>query len=123
MKKSSKLMVPLMALAMILSLCACSGKNTEGSVASTGDLAASPAAVAEQTEFDVVLVGFDDDASKIQLIKVVQEITGMGLAEAKAAVDAAEDNTPKALKEAVSKEEAEELKKKIEEAGGKVELK
>ncbi|MDE6281016.1 MAG: 50S ribosomal protein L7/L12 [Oscillospiraceae bacterium] len=122
MKKSFKLMIPLMALAMILSLCACSGKNAEGSAA-IGDLAASPAAVAEQTEFDVVLVGFDDDASKIQLIKVVREITDMGLAEAKAAVDAAEDNTPKTLMEAVSKDEAEEMKKKIEEAGGKVELK
>ncbi|MBD5118512.1 MAG: 50S ribosomal protein L7/L12 [Clostridiales bacterium] len=121
MKKNSKLMVPLMALAMILSLCACSGKNAEGSAVSTGNLAASPAAVAEKTEFDVVLVGVDD-ASKIQLIKVVREITGMGLADAKAAVDTAED-IPQPLKEAVSKEEAEELKKKIEEAGGKVELK
>ena len=76
------------------------------------------AAVEEKTEFDVVLAGFDA-AAKIKVIKVVREITGLGLAEAKAAVE----GTPKTLKEAVSKDEAEELKKKIEEAGGKVELK
>ena len=81
--------------------------------------AAGPAAAAEEkTEFDVVLAGFDA-AAKIKVIKVVREITGLGLAEAKAAVE----GTPKTLKEAVSKDEAEELKKKIEEAGGKVELK
>ena len=79
--------------------------------------AAAPAAE-EKTEFDVVLTGFDA-AAKIKVIKVVREITGLGLAEAKAAVE----GTPKTLKEAVSKDEAEELKKKIEEAGGKVELK
>ena len=78
---------------------------------------AAPAAE-EKTEFDVVLAGFDA-AAKIKVIKVVREITGLGLAEAKAAVE----GTPKTLKEAVSKDEAEELKKKIEEAGGKVELK
>ena len=71
---------------------------------------AGPAApvVEEKTEFDVVLAGFDA-ATKIKVIKVVREITGQG--------------APKTLKEAVSKDEAEELKKKIEEAGGKVELK
>ena len=79
--------------------------------------AAAPAAE-EKTEFDVVLTGFDA-AAKIKVIKVVREITGLGLAEAKAAVE----GTPKTLKEAVSKDEAEELKKKIEEVGGKVELK
>ena len=79
--------------------------------------AAAPAAE-EKTEFDVILAGFDA-AAKIKVIKVVREITGLGLAEAKAAVEA----TPKALKEAVSKEEAEELKKKLEEAGAKVEIK
>ena len=79
--------------------------------------AAAPAAE-EKTEFDVVLAGFDA-AAKIKVIKVVREITGLGLAEAKAAVE----GTPKTLKEAVSKDEAEELKKKLEEAGGKVELK
>ena len=79
--------------------------------------AAAPAAE-EKTEFDVVLAGFDA-AAKIKVIKAVREITGLGLAEAKAAVE----GTPKTLKEAVSKDEAEELKKKLEEAGAKVELK
>ena len=81
-----------------------------------GGAAAAP--VEEKTEFDVVLAGFDA-AAKIKVIKAVREITGLGLAEAKAAVEGA----PKTLKEAVSKDEAEELKKKLEEAGGKVELK
>ena len=81
-----------------------------------GGAAAAP--VEEKTEFDVVLASFDA-AAKIKVIKVVREITGLGLAEAKAAVE----GTPKTLKEAVSKDEAEELKKKLEEAGGKVELK
>ena len=79
--------------------------------------AAAPAAE-EKTEFDVILAGFDA-AAKIKVIKVVREITGQGLAEAKATVEGA----PKALKEAVSKDEAEELKKKLEEAGAKVESK
>ena len=78
--------------------------------------AAAPAAE-EKTEFDVVLT--EIGAEKIKVIKVVREITGLGLAEAKAAVEAA----PKALKEGVSKDEAEELKKKLEEVGAKVELK
>ena len=79
--------------------------------------AAAPAAE-EKTEFDVILAGFDA-AAKIKVIKVVREITGQGLAEAKATVEGA----PKALKEAVSKDEAEDLKKKLEEAGAKVEIK
>ena len=79
--------------------------------------AAAPAAE-EKTDFDVVLTGFDA-AAKIKVIKVVREITGQGLAEAKATVEGA----PSTLKEAVSKDEAEELKKKLEEAGAKVELK
>ena len=79
---------------------------------------AAAAAVEEKTEFDVVMTGFDA-AAKIKVIKVVREITGLGLAEAKAAVEA----TPKTLKEAVSKDEAEDLKKKLEEAGAKVEIK
>ena len=78
---------------------------------------AAPAAE-EKTEFDVVLAGFDA-AAKIKVIKAVREITGLGLAEAKGVVEGA----PKTLKEAVSKDEAEEMKKKLEEAGGKVELK
>ena len=79
--------------------------------------AAAPAAE-EKTEFDVILAGFDA-AAKIKVIKVVREITGLGLAEAKAVVE----GTPKTLKEGLGKEEAEEMKKKVEEAGGKVELK
>ena len=81
--------------------------------------AAAPAAeaAAEKTEFDVVLASFGDE--KIKVIKAVREITGQGLADAKAVVEAA----PKAIKEGVSKDEAEELKKKLEEAGAKVELK
>ena len=79
--------------------------------------AAAPAAE-EKTEFYVVLTGFDA-AAKIKVIKVVREITGLGLAEAKAAVE----GTPKTLKEALSKEDAEAMKAKVEEAGGKVELK
>ena len=78
--------------------------------------AAAPAAE-EKTEFDVVLV--EVGSEKIKVIKAVREITGLGLAEAKAAVEA----TPKALKKGVSKDEAEELKKKLEEVGAKVELK
>ena len=79
--------------------------------------AAAPAAE-EKTEFDVILAGFDA-AAKIKVIKVVREITGQGLAEAKATVEGA----PSTLKEAVSKDEAEALKKQLEEAGAKVELK
>ena len=90
---------------------------------SAAAMAAGPAAGAapaaeEKTEFDVVLASFDA-AAKIKVIKVVREITGLGLAEAKAVVE----GTPKTLKEAVSKEDAEDLKAKVEEAGGKVELK
>ena len=78
--------------------------------------AAAPAEE-EKTEFDVVLA--DHGANKISVIKVVREITGLGLKEAKELVDGA----PKAVKEGVAKEEAEEMKKKLEEAGAKVELK
>ena len=81
--------------------------------------AAAPAAeaAAEKTEFDVVLASFGDE--KIKVIKAVREITGLGLADAKAVVEAA----PKAIKEGVSKEDAEALKAKLEEVGAKVELK
>ena len=81
--------------------------------------AAAPAAAVEEetTEFDVVLV--EHGANKIGVIKVVREITGLGLKEAKELVDGA----PKTVKEGVAKEEAEEMKKKIEEAGAVVELK
>ena len=79
---------------------------------------AAAAAVEEKTDFDVVLAGFDA-ATKIKVIKVVRELTGLGLAEAKAFVEGA----PKTVKEGVSKEEAEELKAKLEEVGAKVEVK
>ena len=71
-----------------------------------------------KTEFDVVLEGFDA-AAKIKVIKIVREVTGLGLADAKAAVEGA----PTTLKEAVSKEDGEEIKAKIEGVGGKVALK
>ena len=74
-------------------------------------------AAEEQTEFDVILTG--DGGKKIQVIKEVRAITGLGLTEAKALVEGA----PKAVKEGVNKAEAEDIKKKIEEAGGTVELK
>ena len=80
--------------------------------------AAGPTETAEEkTEFDVELT--EIGAEKIKVIKVVREATGLGLKEAKEAVESA----PKVLKEAVSKEEAEELKKKLEEVGAKVTLK
>ena len=81
-----------------------------------GGGAAAPAAE-EQSEFDVILTG--DGGKKINVIKEVRAITGLGLGEAKALVEGA----PKAVKEGVSKDEAEKLKKQIEEAGGTVELK
>jgi len=74
-------------------------------------------AVEEKTEFDVILK--DVGAKKINVIKVVRQITGAGLKDAKAMVD----NAPTTIKEAVSKEEAEEVKKQLEEAGATVELK
>lgn len=80
--------------------------------------AAAPAEKKEEkTEFSVILTGAGD--KKIQVIKVVRELTGLGLKEAKDLVEAA----PKPIKEGVSKEEAENIKKKIEEAGGTVEIK
>ncbi|MBE6600033.1 MAG: 50S ribosomal protein L7/L12 [Ruminococcaceae bacterium] len=78
--------------------------------------AAAPAAE-EKTEFDVVLTGFGD--KKLGVIKVVREITGLGLKEAKELVE----GCPKAIKEGVSKEEAEALKKQLEEGGATVEIK
>lgn len=86
-------------------------------VAGAGGGAVAAVEVEEKTEFDVVLA--DSGAQKINVIKVVREITGLGLKEAKDLVE----GTPKTLKEAVSKEEAADLKKKLEEAGAKVEVK
>jgi len=86
-------------------------------VAAVGVAAAAAPVVEEQTEFDVILKGAG--ASKLNVIKVVREITGLGLKDAKDLVEAA----PKAIKEGASKEEAEALKKQLEEAGAEVELK
>ena len=86
-------------------------------VAAAPAAGAAPAAAAEQTEFTVMLT--EAGAGKIGVIKVVREITGLGLKEAKDLVDGA----PKAVKEGVSKEDAEAIKAKLEEAGAKVELK
>ena len=85
--------------------------------AMTGGPAAPVAEVEEKTEFDVILA--DAGAQKINVIKEVRAITGLGLKEAKDLVEAA----PKAIKEAVSKAEAEDIKKKVEAAGAKVEIK
>ncbi len=87
-------------------------------VAAVGGGAEAGAGVEEKTEFTVVLASFDA-AKKINLIKVIREVTGLGLKEAKDLVEGAPGN----VKESVNKEEAQTLKAKIEEAGGKVELK
>ena len=92
------------------------GVTAAAPVAMVGGGAGGDAA-AEQTEFDVVLTSAG--AQKIKVIKVVREITGLGLKEAKEVVD----NTPKAIKEGASKEEAEEIKGKLEEVGAGVEVK
>ena len=94
------------------------GVSAAAPVAVAAAPAAGAAAAEEKTEFDVVLTGFDA-AQKIKVIKVVREICGLGLAEAKAAVEGA----PHTLKEALSKDDAEAMKKQVEEVGGKVELK
>ncbi len=93
------------------------GVSAAAAVAVAAGPAAAAEAVEEQTEFDVILTG--DGGKKIQVIKEVRAITGLGLTEAKALVEGA----PKAVKEGINKAEAEEIKKKIEEAGGTVELK
>ena len=95
-------------------------EETFGVSAAAAAVAAAPAAAAaveEKTEFDVVMTDFG--AEKIKVIKEVRGITGLGLAEAKALVE----GVPAKIKEAVSKEEAEELKGKLEAVGAKVELK
>ena len=95
------------------------GVSAAAAVAVAGPAAAAAAAPAaeEKTEFDVILTG--DGGKKINVIKEVRAITGLGLGEAKALVEGA----PKAVKEGVNKDEAEKIKKQIEEAGGTVELK
>jgi large subunit ribosomal protein L7/L12 len=86
-------------------------------VAVAGPAGGAAAAVEEQTEFTVMLTGAGD--KKVEVIKVVRAVTGLGLKEAKDLVDGA----PKAVKEGISKADAEAAKKKLEEAGAKVELK
>ena len=95
------------------------GVSAAAAVAVAGPAAGVPAAAAaeEQTEFDVILTG--DGGKKINVIKEVRAITGLGLTEAKALVEGA----PKAVKEGASKDEAEKIKKQLEEAGATVELK
>ncbi len=93
------------------------GVSAAAAVAVAAPTDGAAAAVEEKTEFDVVLQ--EIGANKIAVIKAVREITGLGLAEAKAKVDSA----PATLKEAVSKDDAEAAKAKLEEAGAKVELK
>ena len=93
------------------------GVTAAAPVAVAGGAAGGADAAEEQTEFDVVLE--DAGASKIKVVKAVREITGLGLKDAKDLTDAA----PKAIKEGVDKEEAEEIKAKLEEAGAKVEVK
>ncbi len=93
------------------------GVSAAAAVAVAAPAADGGAAAAEQTEFDVVLKAAG--GNKIAVIKVVREVTGLGLKEAKALVDGA----PKALKEGVSKDDAEAIKTKLEEAGAEVELK
>ena len=91
------------------------GVSAAAMAAPAAGAAAAPAE--EKTEFDVILADFG--AEKVTVIKAVREITGLGLADAKAVVEAA----PKAIKEGISKDEAEEMKKKLEEVGAKVEIK
>ncbi len=94
------------------------GVSAAAAVAVAGPAAAAPAAAAEeQTEFTVVLAAFGEN--KVNVIKAVRELTGLGLKEAKDLVDGA----PKPVKEGVNKADAEAAKKKLEEAGAKVEVK
>ena len=93
------------------------GVSAAAPVMVAGAAGADEGGAEEKSEFDVVLAGAG--AQKIKVIKVVREITGLGLADAKALVDGA----PKTIKEAVSKDEAEEMKTKLEEVGAQIELK
>ena len=93
------------------------GVSAAAAVAVAGPVDAGAAAAEEKTEFDVILA--EVGSEKVKVIRAVREITGLGLVEAKAVVDGA----PKALKEAVSKDDAEAIKAKLEEVGAKVEIK
>jgi large subunit ribosomal protein L7/L12 len=91
--------------------------NVSAAAAASAGPAAAAAVVEEQTEFNVILTSFG--ANKVSVIKIVREVTGLGLKEAKDLVESA----PQSLKEGVSKDDAEALKKKVEEAGATVEIK
>lgn len=93
------------------------GVSAAAPVMVAGDGAAAGGGAAEKTEFDVILA--EVGSSKVGVIKAVREVTGLGLKEAKELVD----NAPKAIKEAATKEESEEIKEKLEAAGAKVEVK
>jgi len=93
------------------------GVSAAAAVAVAAPTASAAEEVEEKTEFDVILA--EVGAEKIKVIKIVRELTGLGLAEAKALVD----NAPKAVKEQISKDDAEAAKAKLEEVGAKVELK
>ena len=111
--KNKKLIASCM---LALSLVGCTGLEA-GNGAYTAGGAAGGAAAEEKTEFDVILTSAG--SSKVGVIKEVRAITGLGLKEAKEVVD----NAPKAVKEGVSKEEAEQIKEKLEAAGASVEVK
>ncbi len=93
------------------------GVSAAAAVVAAAPAAGGAAAAEEKTEFDAILTSFG--SNKINVIKVVREVTGLGLKEAKELVD----SCPKPLKEGVSKEDAEEIKKKLEDAGASVEIK
>ncbi|RDU66805.1 50S ribosomal protein L7/L12 [Helicobacter didelphidarum] len=93
------------------------GVSAAPTVVAGGAVAGGAVAVEEKTEFDIILL--DAGANKINVIKAVREITGLGLKEAKDATE----KTPNTLKEGISKEDAESFKKKLEDAGAKVEVK
>jgi large subunit ribosomal protein L7/L12 len=98
-------------------ICETFGVSATAAVAVAADAGAAGAGAEEKTEFDVILEGFGDN--KIAVIKVVREITGLGLKEAKAAVEGA----PAPIQEKVAKDKAEEIKAKLEEAGAAVTIK
>ena len=115
--ESVKTMTVLELKELVDTICEEFGVSAVAAAAPAAAGAAAPAAE-EKTDFNVVLTGFDA-AQKIKVIKVIREVMGLGLAEAKAAVEGA----PTTMKEGLSKEDAEALKKQVEEVGGKVELK
>ena len=118
MTKNESKLLSLQGIAKASAFCLLlSAFSVTAAMAAPAAGAAAPAAE-EKTEFDVVLTGFDA-AQKIKVIKVIREVMGLGLAEAKAAVEGA----PTTMKEGLSKDAAEALKKQVEEVGGKVELK